>query len=111
MTMVAVMLVDRKGRKFLLSLGSAGIILSLVCTGILFRNSEKKQVDARDAVQKMVNADQSMTLQFNQANADALLASKGDAGQAISGRESSLVIIYSYGDFRDATNAAISSDL
>ena len=31
MTMVGVMLVDRKGRKFLLSLGSAGIIASLVC--------------------------------------------------------------------------------
>ena len=33
MTMVGVMLVDRKGRKFLLSLGSAGIIVSLVCVG------------------------------------------------------------------------------
>ncbi len=34
MTIVAVVLVDRKGRKFLLSLGSAGVIVSLVCVGL-----------------------------------------------------------------------------
>ena len=111
MTMVAVMLVDRKGRKFLLSLGSAGIILSLICTGLLFRKTEQKHVDARDVIQKMVAADQTVNLQYNQANADALLASEGDAGHAIAGQPSSLVIIYSYGDFRDATSAAISSNL
>ena len=33
-TIGAVVLVDRKGRKFLLSLGSAGIIVSLVCVGL-----------------------------------------------------------------------------
>ena len=33
LTIGGVMLVDRKGRKFLLSLGSAGIIVSLLCVG------------------------------------------------------------------------------
>ena len=36
MTIGGVLLVDRKGRKFLLSVGTAGIIVSLLCTGTLF---------------------------------------------------------------------------
>src|ERR1017187_3207242 len=51
MTIGGVMLVDRKGRKFLLSLGSAGIILSLVCVGYLFHQTEKRRVDVKNAVQ------------------------------------------------------------
>lgn len=105
MTMVAVMLVDRKGRKFLLTLGSAGIILSLLCTGTLFRRTEKLQVDVRNAVQAMVAADQTLTLPFDQRTADTLLA-----GNAVSGRPESLVVIYSYGDFRSATRVVRSSD-
>ena len=54
-TIGGVMLVDRKGRKFLLSLGTAGIILSLVCTGLLFRQTESLRVDSRAQVQSMVN--------------------------------------------------------
>ena len=54
MTIGGVLLVDRKGRKFLLSIGSAGIIVSLVCTGMLFRRTESLRVDVRDAVQSMV---------------------------------------------------------
>jgi SP family myo-inositol transporter-like MFS transporter 13 len=111
MTMVAVALVDRKGRKFLLSVGTAGIIISLACTGILFQRTEQKQVDAKDAVQKLVTKDQALTLPFDQKMADSLLAPKGEAGNAISGRPSSIVVIYSYGDFRDATSVAISNDV
>ena len=50
MTMGAVALVDRKGRKFLLSLGSAGIIASLICVGILFNQTEKLGIDCKDAI-------------------------------------------------------------
>ena len=57
-TIGGVVLVDRKGRKFLLSVGSAGIIVSLICTGVLFRRTEKLRVDARDIVQTMVGRDQ-----------------------------------------------------
>src|SRR5437660_7840954 len=57
-TIGGVLLVDRKGRKFLLTLGTAGIILSLVCTGLLFRQTERLRVDSRDPVQSMVNTDQ-----------------------------------------------------
>src|SRR6202049_3411832 len=57
-TIGSFLLVDRKGRKFLLSLGTAGIILSLVCTGLLFRQTERLRVDSRSPVQSMVKSDQ-----------------------------------------------------
>ncbi len=40
-------LVDRKGRKFLLVLGTSGIIVSLVAVGMVFLGTEKKSVDCR----------------------------------------------------------------
>jgi SP family myo-inositol transporter-like MFS transporter 13 len=110
MTMVAVMLVDRKGRKFLLTLGSAGIIVSLTCTGVLFHRTEKLQVDAKDALQSMVAADQTLTLPFDQRATDTLLAASGGADDTIGGRPESLVVIYSYGDFRSATGVVRSND-
>ena len=99
-TIGAVVLVDRKGRKFLLSLGTTGIMVSLVLVGLLFRQTEKQQVDCRDAVQQLVAPDQTLTLAFNEkASADLL------SGNPTSGRPTSLVVIYSYGDFRGATTA------
>jgi len=114
MTIGGVLLVDRKGRKFLLSVGSAGIIASLLCTGMLFRRTEKLRVDSRDAVQSIVNgevdAQQRVTLLYDDKAADVLLAASGDAGKALSNRPTSLVVIYSYGDFRTATKVARSDD-
>ena len=109
-TIGGVLLVDRKGRKFLLSVGTAGIILSLVCTGLLFRQTERLRVDSRGAVQSMVSADQKVTLTYDQKLAETLLKAAGDASQQISSRPTSLVVIYSYGDFRAATKAARSDD-
>jgi MFS family permease len=105
MTIGGVMLVDRKGRKFLLSLGSAGIILSLVCVGGLFHQTEKLRVDVKDAVQAMVTTNQTLALTFNEATAGNLLAAK-----PINGQKMSLIIIYSYGDFRAATAVARSDE-
>ncbi len=122
MTIGGVLLVDRKGRKFLLSVGTAGIILSLVSTGLLFRKTERLRVDARGPVQAMVTADQKITLTYNQKLAETLLGTSfgtslsaslgipGDAAQRIGNRPTSLVVIYSYGDFRAATKAARSDD-
>ena len=105
MTIGGVMLVDRKGRKFLLSLGSAGIILSLVCVGGLFHQTEKLRVDVKDAVQAVVTTNQTLALTFNEATAGNLLAAK-----PINGQKMSLIIIYSYGDFRAATAVARSDE-
>jgi SP family myo-inositol transporter-like MFS transporter 13 len=111
MTVGGVVLVDRKGRKFLLSLGSAGIIVSLICTGILFRRTERLRVDSRDSVQALVSPDQMLALRYDAQTADGLLAANGEAGRAIGGRPTSLSIIYSYGDYRAATKVARSDDV
>jgi SP family myo-inositol transporter-like MFS transporter 13 len=109
-TIGGVMLVDRKGRKFLLTVGTAGIIVSLVCTGLLFRQTERLRVDSRSTVQSMVAADQKIDLTYDQTLAKTLLNSAGDAAQQIGSRATSLVVIYSYGDFHAATKAARSDD-
>jgi MFS transporter, SP family, solute carrier family 2 (myo-inositol transporter), member 13 len=104
-TIGGVLLVDRKGRKFLLSVGSAGIIVALICTGLLFRGTEKLRVDARDAVQAMVGPDQGLALPFNAKTATTLL------GGVPAGAATSLSIIYSYGDFRAASKVVRSDDV
>lgn len=108
MTLVAVILVDRMGRKYLLTLGSAGIILSLVGTGILFHRTEARHVDVTAVVKTMVKPDQTLTLQFGGAAAKRLLAG---AGRTSNGQPQSLVISYAYGDFSSSTNAVRSDDL
>ena len=110
MTIGGVLLVDRKGRKFLLSVGTAGIILSLVSTGLLFRQTERLRVDSRSPVQSMVTPDQKITLTYDRKLAETLLSAGGNAAQQIADRPTSLVVIYSYGDFQAATKAARSDD-
>jgi MFS family permease len=110
LTIGGVVLVDRKGRKFLLSLGTAGIILSLVFTGVLFRQTESLRVDSQRAVQSMVASEQKLTLVYDQNEATTLLSAVGESGKRIGSTPTSLVVIYSYGDFRAATKAARSDD-
>jgi len=93
-TALGVMLVDRKGRKFLLGIGTAGVILSMLCTGVLFRRTESQRLDVKDAVQKLVTPDQTATLTYESVVANA---------SGVSSARNSLVVIYSYGDFRAAT--------
>jgi MFS family permease len=100
-TIGAVLLVDRIGRKFLLSLGSAGIIVSLLCAGILFHKTESQRVDRKDIVQAMVATNQTLTLEFNETTLKNFTERYSP---------SSLVIIYSYGDFHGATTAIRSDD-
>ena len=104
-TFGGVVLVDRKGRKFLLALGTAGIIVSLACTGVLFLRGERLRIDAKDAIQSMVPADQKLSLLYDNGLATSL--TNGSSGV---GKPSSLVVIYSYGDFRAASQAVRSDD-
>ncbi len=110
MTMVGVTLVDRKGRKFLLVLGTSGIIVSLVAVGVLFLGTEKKSVDCRNQVQAMVGPSQELTLRFDPAEASRLLAAEGYAGSDIGSDRASLAVIYSYGDFTASTTYVRSGD-
>jgi MFS family permease len=110
LTMVGMALVDRKGRKFLLILGTSGIIVSLVAVGTLFLRTEKVSLDARSQVQTMITPSQELTLPFDREIAGQLLTSQGDAGKRIDAGRASLAIIYSYGDFTAATSFVRSDD-
>ncbi len=104
-TMIGVALVDKKGRKFLLAIGSAGIIASLICTGLVFQKTEKHRVDVKDAVQAMIVAsNQSATIDYNQDSAAKLLGGKAGA------EPSTMVVIYSYGDFHSASKVVRADD-
>jgi MFS family permease len=103
-TYIAVVLVDRKGRKFLLSLGTGGVIVSMICVGLLFHKTEKLRVDLKDAVQSMVTTNQTLTLAFNEKTATNLLAAS-TLRRFDASTPTTLVIIYSYGDFSAATPA------
>ena len=106
----AVVLVDRKGRKFLLSLGTAGIIVSLAHAGLLFHHTERRRVDVSSSLQSMVapGPDSKLTLAYSPQIANSLLS--GSKGAEIGPRSTSLIVIYSYGDFRAATKVARSDD-
>ncbi len=106
-TFGGVVLVDRKGRKFLLGLGTAGIIVSLICTGVLFLGTERLRVDSKRTVQSMVTPDQKLALLYNAPLAARLLNASGNAETS---RPTSLVVIYSYGDFRAASQVVRSDD-
>jgi MFS transporter, SP family, solute carrier family 2 (myo-inositol transporter), member 13 len=110
MTMVGMELIDRKGRKFLFVLGTSGIIVALVTVGTLFLKTERLSVDGRDELQKMVDAKQELTLRFDRAEAERLLAAAGNAGGQIASDRASLAMIYSYGDFTATTNFVRSDD-
>ena len=108
-TVVGVMLVDRRGRKFLLSLGSAGIIVSLFGAGFLFHQTETKSTDARDAVQAMVTTNQTLTLALDQFDFNGTAATNFAAGRKYGGPPATLVVLYAYGNFH-GTTTAIRSD-
>src|SRR5579872_3897770 len=101
-TALGVALVDRKGRKFLLGIGTAGIIVAMLCTGFIFRRTESQRVDIKDSVQKLVAPNQNATLTYASAVADA--------PANLQNQRNSLVVIYSYGDFRAATPVLRSDD-
>ena len=110
-TAVGMTLVDRKGRKFLLVLGTSGIILSMTAVGTMFLRTEKQNVDCRDQVQALVGPDQELTLQFGKAEAQRLLAAQPGQGNVINPDRASFAIIYSYGDFTGTTSYVRSDDL
>jgi MFS transporter, SP family, solute carrier family 2 (myo-inositol transporter), member 13 len=105
MTLIGMTLVDRKGRKFLLTLGTSGIIVCLLFVGILFRSIEKNRYDVRDAIQSRVGPDQKLVLHFDQADAKGLLPANTFTSDRLA-----LSVIYSYGGFEAATRAMRSAE-
>jgi MFS family permease len=96
MTIVAVVLVDRRGRKFLLSLGSAGIILCLGVAGILFWQAEHGRTDYADQIRPgIVRSDQGdrLTLMFDTDGFKTI------TNQSLTASAMQATVVYSYGPF------------
>ncbi len=109
MTIIGLLFVDRKGRRFLLIVGTSGIIISLVGTALLFMRTEKSNLDVKPAVQAGVNPDQTLSIHFDEAEANRLLASQS-GGKAIDPAKAAFVIVYSYGDFTAETTVMRSDE-
>ena len=73
MTIVAVTLVDKKGRTFLLKMGTLGIIAGLAGVGAMFLMVENDRVDVTDIVAAKVK-DASLNISAEAAVKDALAA-------------------------------------
>ncbi len=110
-TGIGMALVDRKGRRFLLILGTGGVLASLIGVGFLFRSTEHFAVDCRAAVQQLVTGRDSLTLRFSPAEAQQLLpGAQTPASGAIDSSHASLTVIYSCGDYTAATSFVRSDD-
>ncbi|SHM78181.1 Sugar transporter [Duganella sacchari] len=96
MTVVAIILVERKGRVFLLKLGTGGIIVSLGLLAVLFYRFESQRVDVRADVAALVKDNR---LDFNLA--DARWAGQGAV---------QLSILYQYGDHQQVAEAYTPTD-
>lgn len=86
MTLIAVALVDRKGRKFLLMVGTAGIVVALASASALFHSFEEKQINVKQEVQSQVHGD-TLTLSVK----DVSLRNAKDLSPV------ALTVLYSYG--------------
>jgi MFS transporter, SP family, solute carrier family 2 (myo-inositol transporter), member 13 len=102
-TVVGMMLVDKKGRKFLLIIGTSGIIASMILVSALFLRTEAHRFDAGAAVQAAAGPNDSLTLHFDEAQAERL-------GFPAGAERLSLSVIYSYGGFAATTTPARSDD-
>jgi MFS family permease len=91
MTMLAVFLVDRLGRKSLLMLGSAGIVIASLAAGLLFHDTETRQREVGAAVAAMAAGD-SLALRLDASTLRQLGAAPNAGAQV-------LTVAYAYGPF------------
>lgn len=110
MTIVGVTLVDRKGRKFLLVLGSGGMAVSLAVIAGLFLKTEQGRLDCSRAVQLLVAQDQTLHLRFDPSTAKQMLQESGGARKTSAGSPISLAVVYAYGGFSAATHVVRSDE-
>lgn len=96
MTVVAMTLIDRRGRKFLLSLGTGGIVVGLLLAGIFFYGFEAKRADVLPQVKAAVQ------------NRSVMLPLSA-LGSNNTGRPSVLTVLYNYGQ-GDQVASVLSDD-
>jgi MFS transporter, SP family, solute carrier family 2 (myo-inositol transporter), member 13 len=87
MTLAGVALVESKGRKFLLRLGTGGIVVAFVAAGVIFLKVESTRVDVRS---RIVAAESGNTV--------SVPVTPSVFGPAADGHPMALTVLYSYGD-------------
>ncbi len=87
MTIVGVALVDKKGRKFLLNLGTAGIVVAFLLAGLLFYRIESQRRDVLAQVQSATTTAGGINLPVNEST----------LGPATNSRPMALTVLYSQG--------------
>ncbi len=100
-TVVGMLLVDRKGRKFLLSIGTAGIVVSLLFTAWLFTRTERRRVDVRAQVQALAGNSGRLQFRFTPALQQQWLERTGHP--RLAAQPAALTVIYAYGGFSAST--------
>ncbi len=98
MTVVAILLVDKKGRKFLLKIGTLGIIVALLAASLLFRSAEAERQDVHAQVQAAVHG-----------NSLILPVSDPALGHVPIGRAAALSVYYARGG-GDHVDTVLSTD-
>ena len=95
MTLIGVAFVDRKGRRFLLRLGTAGVTIAVLVAGIFFLTDiESKRVDVRPKIEAAVTANR-VTLPISAATMNL---------DVPGGHPMDLTVIYSYGEGEKITD-------
>lgn len=89
MTVIAMMLVDKKGRKFLLKVGTGGIVVALIGAALIFYSFESRRVDVKAQIERVQ--------QSNSINLPVSTATLGAPSQPANGRPMELTVLYSYG--------------
>jgi SP family myo-inositol transporter-like MFS transporter 13 len=106
MTIVGVALVDRKGRRFLIKLGTAGIVVALLAGAFVFYSFESRRIDVKDTLQARVQAN-TLDLPLSQIESGTIQAPPGQSNPATTPANptqtgstpaaSTLAVLYSYG--------------
>ena len=86
MTLVGVALVDRRGRRFLLRIGTGGVVIALFAAGLIFHRIESRTADVRPALAAAQTGNR-VTLPLNNPSLPS----------TANGKAVALTVVYSYG--------------
>ena len=96
-TLVAVFLVDRKGRRFLLRIGTAGVVIALAGGGFVFLRAEGARVNVTNRVAAAESG-----------NTVHLALTANGLASAVPGRVMALTVVYSFDDSGDHVATVLS---
>lgn len=98
MTLVGISLVDRKGRRYLLKIGTGGLVLSLVAGAAIFFSFESQQINVRARV-----------IAAQSGNQVTMPITQGALGVPSEGRAMTLTVLYRYGSGEHITTVQTTS--